>query len=299
MGLKSNVAAFFLFQFLFFFLQFYIFYPCYNIYYSDKRAINFIDIAAHNQIKNNGFKHFDSKHDKQLSRNNGDLKVNSPDKSDKHVADNAKEATDEVQKNHDDDDLEGGFKNIADNSVENIADNAKEEIDEEEKELDDKNDANSDSEEDKLKKANKKESVPKVESPEASKEHGNGDSKNGNRTSKEVIGTSVHYEANWASLEQRPVPAWFDDAKIGVFIHWGVFSVPSFVGVGTKGYAEWFWLYWMDPLKHQGPPVKSIQEYMKNTHAKNFQYTSFASKFKAEFFDPDHWADVVQSSGAR
>ena len=287
MGLKSNVAAFILFQFLFFFLQFYIFYPCYNIYYSDKRAINFKDIAAHNQIKNNGFKHFDSKHDKQLSRNDGDLKVNSPDKSVKNVADNAKEATDEVKKNHDHDDLKDGFKNIADNSVEDVADYAKEEIDdEEEKEIDDKDDANSDSEEDNLKKVNKKECLPNVESPEASKEHGNGDSKKGNRTSKELIGTSVHYEANWASLEQRPVPAWFDDAKIGIFIHWGVFSVPIFVGVGTKGYAEWFWLYWMDPLKHQGPPVKSIQEYMRNTHAKKFQYTSFASKFKAEFFDP-------------
>jgi hypothetical protein len=36
------------------------------------------------------------------------------------------------------------------------------------------------------------------------------------------------YEPNWPSLMTRPLPQWFDDSKIGVFIHWGVFSVPAF-----------------------------------------------------------------------
>ena len=44
----------------------------------------------------------------------------------------------------------------------------------------------------------------------------------------------VRYEPNWVSLDSRPLPAWYDDAKIGIFIHWGVFSVPSFG-------SEWFW----------------------------------------------------------
>nr|CAH7755775.1 unnamed protein product [Callosobruchus chinensis] len=45
------------------------------------------------------------------------------------------------------------------------------------------------------------------------------------------------YEPNWDSLDTRPAPKWFDEAKIGIFLHWGVFSVPSFG-------SEWFWKDW-------------------------------------------------------
>src|SRR5277367_5197486 len=47
------------------------------------------------------------------------------------------------------------------------------------------------------------------------------------------------YAANWASLDSRPCPEWYLDAKFGIFIHWGVYSVPAW---GVKGeYAEWYW----------------------------------------------------------
>ena len=36
------------------------------------------------------------------------------------------------------------------------------------------------------------------------------------------------YEPNWDSLDTHPLPEWYDNAKVGIFIHWGVFSVPSF-----------------------------------------------------------------------
>ena len=42
------------------------------------------------------------------------------------------------------------------------------------------------------------------------------------------------YEPTWESIDSRPLPEWFDQAKFGIFIHWGVFSVPSFG-------SEWFW----------------------------------------------------------
>ena len=48
---------------------------------------------------------------------------------------------------------------------------------------------------------------------------------------------TTKYEPTWDSLDKRPLPAWYDQAKFGIFIHWGVFSVPSFV-------SEWFWWYW-------------------------------------------------------
>ena len=44
---------------------------------------------------------------------------------------------------------------------------------------------------------------------------------------------SLKYTPDWDSLDKRPLPQWYDDAKIGIFIHWGVFSVPSFG-------SEWF-----------------------------------------------------------
>lgn len=47
----------------------------------------------------------------------------------------------------------------------------------------------------------------------------------------------TRYEPTWDSLDTRPIPSWFDQVKIGIFLHWGVFSVPSFGG-------EWFWANW-------------------------------------------------------
>lgn len=45
------------------------------------------------------------------------------------------------------------------------------------------------------------------------------------------------YVPTWSSLDNRPLPSWYDNAKLGIFIHWGVFSVPSFG-------SEWFWNNW-------------------------------------------------------
>lgn len=50
------------------------------------------------------------------------------------------------------------------------------------------------------------------------------------------------YDPNWESLDSRPLPEWFDNAKIGIFLHWGLYSVPN---MGT----EWFWWWWKGILK--------------------------------------------------
>lgn len=50
------------------------------------------------------------------------------------------------------------------------------------------------------------------------------------------------YEATWESLDSRPLPEWYDKAKVGIFLHWGVFSVPSFG-------SEWFWSSWTGNFK--------------------------------------------------
>ena len=50
------------------------------------------------------------------------------------------------------------------------------------------------------------------------------------------------FEPNWESLDKRVPPAWYSEAKVGVFIHWGVYSIPSF-GADHE-LAEWFWYVW-------------------------------------------------------
>ena len=94
------------------------------------------------------------------------------------------------------------------------------------------------------------------------------------------------YKPTWESLDSRPLPSWYDEAKFGIFMHWGVYSVPSF---GT----EWFWYKW----KHDKNP--SFVEFMKNNYPPNFEYADFAPMFHAEFFDPVAWAELLTKSGAR
>lgn len=101
------------------------------------------------------------------------------------------------------------------------------------------------------------------------------------------------YEPNWASLDRRPTPEWFLDAKFGVFIHWGVYSVPAWGQVGE--YAEWYW--------HRLPSKDAKWAPSVEFHAKNygadFDYKDFAPKFTAELFDAGQWADLFARAGIR
>ncbi|HLP72263.1 MAG TPA: alpha-L-fucosidase [Bacteroidales bacterium] len=109
------------------------------------------------------------------------------------------------------------------------------------------------------------------------------------------------YSPSWESLDKRPVPAWFEDSKFGIFIHWGVYSVPAWgptgdsVGVYDK-YAEWYW----NKLTNTGSKVnKNFTRYHFKTYGPNFRYQDFAPMFKAELFDPDQWAQLFRESGAK
>ena len=53
-----------------------------------------------------------------------------------------------------------------------------------------------------------------------------------------ISATARNFESNWSSLDSRETPQWFKDAKFGIFIHWGLYSVPAW---GPKAsYAEWY-----------------------------------------------------------
>ncbi|HEX3006209.1 MAG TPA: alpha-L-fucosidase, partial [Bacteroidales bacterium] len=115
------------------------------------------------------------------------------------------------------------------------------------------------------------------------------------------IAKSQKYEANWESIDKRPVPAWFTDAKFGIFIHWGVYSVPSWapadapIGVYAK-YAEWYWSRLMDNNKNEFNYFRAFHD---SLYGAGFRYQDFAPMFKAELFEPDKWADVFLRSGAK
>jgi alpha-L-fucosidase len=112
-----------------------------------------------------------------------------------------------------------------------------------------------------------------------------------------------HYDATWESLDKRPTPAWFTDAKFGIFIHWGVYSVPAYAPVipGKLAYAEWYWNALTNGRKPgaKDPVQTGTWAYHQLRYGADFPYQDFAAQFHAELFDPDHWADVFQRSGAR
>jgi alpha-L-fucosidase len=112
------------------------------------------------------------------------------------------------------------------------------------------------------------------------------------------------YQASWPSIDSRPSPAWYTDAKFGIFIHWGVYSVPSYAAVNIKDenpYAEWYWNSLTEGMKATGPTGHgaSTWKFHQRVYGKNFSYFDFAPLFRAELYDPDHWADVFVRSGAK
>ena len=94
----------------------------------------------------------------------------------------------------------------------------------------------------------------------------------------------------WESIKQHPYPQWFSDAKLGIFIHWGLYSVPAYCS--KEGYGEWYYRALM-------VGDSSRIAFQKNTYGKNFQYKDFDNLFKAELFNADDWAELFKESGAK
>ena len=110
------------------------------------------------------------------------------------------------------------------------------------------------------------------------------------------------YQPNWESLDRRATPAWFQDAKFGIFIHWGVYSVPAYAPVipGKLAYAEWYWHAITEGRKPNANPVDAGSwEMHQKLYGADYPYFDFAPQFRAELFEPAHWAEVFQRSGAK
>ena len=106
-----------------------------------------------------------------------------------------------------------------------------------------------------------------------------------------AIEPPAEYEPDWASLETHPTPEWFEDAKFGIFIHWGVYSVPSFCDTST--YSEWY-QHWLNTNSHGG----KVTKFHADNYGEDFKYREFAPMFRAEMWDPAEWASIFKRSGA-
>lgn len=94
------------------------------------------------------------------------------------------------------------------------------------------------------------------------------------------------YKDTWESLMQYEPPKWYKDAKFGIFIHWGIYSVPAF---GNEWYSRNMYIQGSNEYEHH------IKTYGPQ---KDFGYKDFIPMFKAEKFDSDEWAELFKDSGA-
>ena len=99
------------------------------------------------------------------------------------------------------------------------------------------------------------------------------------------------FAPNWKSLEGYEIPQWYKDAKLGIFVHWGAYSVPAF---GSEWYPRQMYIdrerrgdnFFKHHLENYGPQNK-------------FGYKDFIPMFKAERFDPNEWAELFAKAGAK
>jgi len=95
------------------------------------------------------------------------------------------------------------------------------------------------------------------------------------------------FRPNWDSLAAYRVPDWFRDAKFGIFIHWGVYSVPAF---GNEWYSRNMYVEGSPAFKHH------VATYGPQS---TFGYKDFIPMFRAEHFDANAWLDLFVRAGAR
>lgn len=116
-----------------------------------------------------------------------------------------------------------------------------------------------------------------------------------------------HYEPTLDSLNHHPLPEWYANAKLGIFIHYGLYSVPGWAPLShpnhdfssqdyiiNNPYAEWYY----NVVRIDGSPT---QAYHREHYGANFNYYDFAPVFNRENqkWNPDEWAAIFREAGAR
>lgn len=127
---------------------------------------------------------------------------------------------------------------------------------------------------------------PKIEAEDLAPPVDVSDNSEALRRLRDVIAAGP-YAATWESLQGYEVPLWYRDAKFGVFLHWGVFSVPAF---GNEWYSRHMYLEGTAEFEHHR------ETYGRQDH---FGYKDFIPSFTMENFDPDDWAALFKRAGAQ
>lgn len=121
----------------------------------------------------------------------------------------------------------------------------------------------------------------------------------------------MNYLPDYESLRQHEVPAWFHDAKFGIFVHWGLYSVPGWatpVGDIDKQVEESGWEAWFTNNAYAEWYLNTLRIHDSPTHrhhiatyGENFSYDNFIPMFNraVEKWNPDEWASLFQQAGAR
>ncbi|QZT36556.1 alpha-L-fucosidase [Halosquirtibacter xylanolyticus] len=107
------------------------------------------------------------------------------------------------------------------------------------------------------------------------------------------VDTSQVSATKWKALK-RDVPAWFNDAKFGIYAHWGPYCVPiyttHYTGSGNSWYSRWIYT--------KGHPY-NINQINKYGPLQSFGYKDFFQMFSAPRFNANEWAEIVAASGAK
>ena len=106
----------------------------------------------------------------------------------------------------------------------------------------------------------------------------------------EEVANRGPFQPSWDSLADYQIPEWYQDAKFGLFIHWGVYSVPAY---GNEWYPR--------EMYNAENSRKNIYEHHRNTYGppSEFGYKDFIPRFKAVEFDADAWVDLFREAGAK
>ncbi|KAI9473850.1 MAG: alpha-L-fucosidase-domain-containing protein [Benjaminiella poitrasii] len=99
------------------------------------------------------------------------------------------------------------------------------------------------------------------------------------------------YKSTLGSVQGHQPPTWLKRSNFGLFIHWGLYAVPSWAPVG-KSYAEWYW--WN--MNHKDDPA---YEHHRSVYGEGFEYDHFLTEWKPTQFNPHYWLELIDQSKAR
>lgn len=95
----------------------------------------------------------------------------------------------------------------------------------------------------------------------------------------------LQYSPDWPSIDSRPIPQWYKDAKLGIFLHWSVFSATE---TGAPGF-EW----------KLAMGAEMEVEYMRQGYKPNTAYAELCHLFTAQYFNATYWIELFEQAGAK